>query len=205
MTVLTPECIWDHRIQWSYYRDYLSIASPIFYRVMHVQLSRDNLTKDWILRVVGRYLPVGADIATSLPQRDCGQIHSGHGQIFFFLLYLCGWILLVHHFNRCCQFRLKLNPESSLLILIAVCSQSGQNTLFKMVFMASANKCTGHQVCLCFTREGVYLQHVLFWVTNVLYLASKEELLYRAFHHDILEVVVSLSFSMLKLVDEKSG
>ena len=34
---------------------------------------------------------------------------------------------------------------------------------------------------------------------------SKEELLYRAFHNDMLEVVVSLSFNMLKLVDEKSG
>ena len=53
-----------------------------------------------------------------------------------------------------------------------------------MAFMASADKCTGN---------------------NLLYLASKEELLYRAFHYDMLELMVSLSTSMLKLVDEKSG
>ena len=48
---------------------------------MHFQLSRDNLTSDWIIRVVGRYLPVGVDISTSLPQQDRGQMHLGHGEI----------------------------------------------------------------------------------------------------------------------------
>ena len=65
----------------------------------------------------------------------------------------------------------------------------------QIAFMASVDKCTGHQVCLCFTRWGMYLQHVQFWATNVLCLASKEELLYHALHHDMIEVMVSHSFS----------
>ena len=44
---------------------------------MHVQLSRNNLTSDWILRVVGRYLPVGVDISKYLPQQYCGQMQLG--------------------------------------------------------------------------------------------------------------------------------
>ena len=52
---------------------------------MHVQLSRENLTSDWIIRVVGRYLLVGVDNSTSLPQRDCGKMHSGHGEILVLL------------------------------------------------------------------------------------------------------------------------
>ena len=59
---------------------------------MHVQLSSNNLTSDWIIRVVGKYLSVGVDIFTSLPQRDCGQMHSGHGDILVLLFAASLWV-----------------------------------------------------------------------------------------------------------------
>ena len=90
-----------------------------------------------------------------------------------------------------------------MLVLIAVCSQSGQNAILKWhSWPLQTNALVTRSAFASPCRACI---PNMFWVTEVLYLASKEELLYRAFHHDMLEVVISLSSNMLKLVDEKSG
>ena len=81
-------------------------------------------------------------ISTSLPQPDCDQMHSGHGEDLVLFAAFCGWIFLARNFSRC-QFRLKHTLSSladSDCSLLPIWSERN----IEMAFMASADKCTGY-------------------------------------------------------------
>ena len=97
-----------------------------------------------ITRVAGRYLPVGVYISTSLPQWDCGQMHSGHEEILVILFAAFLWVNFrgksfqymsitseTYPWELPCWFWLQFAPN-----LVERC--------IKMAFMASVDKCTGH-------------------------------------------------------------
>ena len=97
------------------------------------------------------------------------------------------WLSLWHNCNAECCLLPKLFGRHRMPIAC-------------MVFV---DKCSGYEIFFWFVSSGADLHQCL--VTSLLYLTSKEKILYRAFHHDMLEEVVSLSLSTLKLVDEKRG